>query len=81
MEDIIQFLKENKLLLTKISKHTFLIDEDQVSQGVLVFVPYKKNKEMKVVIPAPFHEILFSDKQAPPTYQQVLTNQHALLLR
>lgn len=79
MNTLINSLKEQKILDSKVEKYTLLVNEEQEVQGALFFIPHG-SREVKVIIQAPHHAKILIDNEAP-TYKAVLNCKEALLLK
>lgn len=73
-------LKAQQLLDSKIQKFTLLIDEKMNEQGALFFVPLGNNKEIKIVIPAPQHDVFLAD-ESQVTYKNLLLRKEIIILK
>lgn len=76
---IINSLEQAKKLDFDVEKYTLLVNEKSETQGVLCFIPLG-NKEVKVLVPAPFHRDLMS-ASANFTYRQLLKHKEAIVLK
>lgn len=72
-------LKALKLLDSKITKYTLLIDEKMIEQGALFFIPLG-NKEIKAVISAPKHQDFLMDENKI-TYKNLLAHKDIIILK
>lgn len=73
-------LKAQQLLDSKIQKFTLLIDEKMNEQGALFFVPLGNNKEIKIVIPSPLHDVFLAD-ESQVTYKNLLLRKEIIILK
>lgn len=73
-------LKSQQLFDNVIEKYTLLIDEKMNEQGALFFVPIGNNKEIKIVIPAPFHHD-FLKEASMVTYKNLLLRRDIIILK
>ncbi|GGH19327.1 hypothetical protein GCM10011418_23650 [Sphingobacterium alkalisoli] len=78
MDHIIKKLEKSNSINDIVTKFTLIVDENQLVHGALFFIPVD-NRDYKVMIPAPYHEILIAD--VPPTYKKILNHKEALLLK
>ena len=72
-------LKALQLLDSKIQKYTLLIDDKMMEQGALFFVPLG-GKEIKIVIPAPTHQVFLKD-ESKVTYKNLLLQKEIIILK
>lgn len=72
-------LKSQQLLDTTIKKYTLLIDDKMNEQGALFFVPLG-GKEVKIVIPSPFHQDFLKD-ESTITYKKLLQQKEIIILK
>jgi hypothetical protein len=78
MDHIIKKLEKTNSINDVTKKFTLIVDEHQVVHGALFFISVE-NRDYKVMIPAPFHEVLIAND--PPTYKKILNHKEALLLK
>lgn len=78
LSSIIAQLKKDNLLEEVIKKHTLLIDDKMNEQGALFFIPFNK-KEIKIVLPAPVHQIFLKQEQNV-TYKNLLAQKEIIIL-
>ncbi|MGJ1204863.1 hypothetical protein [Sphingobacterium lactis] len=78
MLQVIKKLESLNRINNKAEKYTHVTDDKAVVQGVLFFVPLEKF-EVKILIPAPFHESLFQNGN--PTFKQLLNHKEAMMLK
>lgn len=76
---IVNSLEQAKKLDQGVDKFTLLVDEKSETQGVLCFVPLG-NKEIKVLLPAPFHQELVENGHGF-TYRQLLKHKQVIILK
>lgn len=78
MEQLIKLFSKHQLLDQVAEKHTLLIDEKNVTNGVLFFLE-ANGKSYKVIVSAPHHEALLKD--GTPTIRAVLNHKEAMYLK
>ena len=72
-------LNEDKIFDHIIKKYTLLVDDKMQEQGALFFIPFG-SKEIKIVLPNPFHHDILKEKELL-TYRQLFMQKEIILLK
>lgn len=80
LNTLMNSLKQAKKLDQSVDKYTMLINEKSETEGVLCFVPQDGRKEIKVLLPAPYHQDLLASSEIF-TYKQLLSHKEAIVLK
>ncbi len=78
MEQLIKLFSKHQMLAKPAEKYTLLIDENQITNGVLFFLPLE-GKSYKVIVAAPHHEAIL--KNGTPSIKTVLEHKEAMYLK
>ncbi|MCY4779013.1 hypothetical protein ORI89_05085 [Sphingobacterium sp. UT-1RO-CII-1] len=77
MNNIEILIKSAGLLSEKLKEYTLIVDDKGQEHGMLFF--FKINgRQYKIMLPTP-HHMVWKDER--PTYQQLLKNKEAMLLK
>lgn len=79
LDTIIKNLQQANKLDEPVEKYTMLVNEKSETQGALYFIPVK-DREIKVLLPAPFHND-FPDLSGALTYRQLLKHKEIIVLK
>lgn len=77
MNKVEKIIKAAGLTNDKIKDYTLIVDDKGQEHGMLFFLKIN-DKQYKIMLPSPHHEKWRNER---PTYQQILKNEEAMLLK
>ncbi|WP_164112502.1 MULTISPECIES: hypothetical protein [Sphingobacterium] len=79
LDTIVNNLQQANMLDRPVEKYTMIVNEKSETQGALYFIPIK-NREIKVLLPAPHHKD-FQGMCDALTYRQLLKHKEIIVLK